>query len=60
VWIVIHGMTVAHDHPAGDRIVKYVKPIPTPPAMSWLEVQPVPQRVPVAVVLELRYVMWLP
>jgi hypothetical protein len=34
VWMVIQGMTVAHDHPAAERTVKYVKPDPTPPAMS--------------------------
>ena len=60
MWIVTHGMTVWHENPADARVVKYVKPGPTPPAMSWDEVQPVAHKVPPPVVLELRYVMWLP
>jgi hypothetical protein len=53
-------MTVGHAKPAEERIVKYVNPGPTPPAMSCRALQLTAQRVPDAVVVELRYVMWLP
>jgi hypothetical protein len=53
-------MTVAQENPADERIVNVANPGPTPPATSCEAVQPVPQNVPVAVVVEVRYVMWLP
>jgi hypothetical protein len=60
VWIVNHGIVVGQPKPAEARFVKYVKPCPTPPAITCLARQLTPQRVPEAVVVERRYVVWLP
>ena len=55
-----HGIVVGQPKPAEARFVKYVKPCPTPPAITCLARQLTPQRVPEAVVVELQYVVWLP
>lgn len=50
---------VWHEKPAEARFVKKVKPRPTPPPISAPARQETPQSVPEAVVVEVRYVMWL-